>query len=149
MRAGADSNVGGFTLIELMIVVAIVGILAAIALPQYQDYVTRTRWSDVLSSLASLKAAFGECVQSNNGQVSSPCDSMASMNAAGFWTTSASPSLRAGAQFTSFVSGTIEILGDSSLGNCTVILTPSIDQNHVTWQISSPSPNCGRNRIGA
>lgn len=148
MTARVSAGASGFTLIELTVVVAIVAILAAMALPQYQDYVTRSRWSDVLSSLASLKAAFGECVQSNNGQVSPLCDSIATMNTAGYWTTGVSPSLRAGASFTSFTGGRIEITGDNSLGSCVVVLMPSIDQNHITWHVSSPTPNCGRNRIG-
>jgi len=64
----------GFTLIELMIVVAIIGILAAIAIPQYQNYVTKSRWSANLSSVSSLKTAIGLCMQENAGN-GTLCDS--------------------------------------------------------------------------
>jgi type IV pilus assembly protein PilA len=50
----------GFTLIELMIVVAIVGILAAIALPAYQDYVVRSKMSEVEGAIAACKTSVAE-----------------------------------------------------------------------------------------
>ena len=50
----------GFTLIELMIVIAIVGILAAIALPAYQDYTVRARMSEPMAKLSEAKATIAE-----------------------------------------------------------------------------------------
>jgi len=57
----------GFTLIELMIVVAIVGILAAIALPAYQDFVVRSKMSEGAAALAACKTSTQDFVSSHAG----------------------------------------------------------------------------------
>jgi len=56
----------GFTLIELMIVVAIIGILAAVALPAYQDYTIRSRVAELVLAAASYKSAIAEKAWSNS-----------------------------------------------------------------------------------
>lgn len=56
----------GFTLIELMIVVAIIAILAAIAMPAYQGYVAKAKFSDVINSVGAVKTQVELCYNENN-----------------------------------------------------------------------------------
>jgi len=72
----------GFTLIELMIVVAIIGILAAIAIPQYADYTQRTKLAGAVSGISTYKTTVALCFQ-ENGQFDD-CDAGSSGIPAGF-----------------------------------------------------------------
>lgn len=122
----------GFTLIELMIVVAIIGILAAVALPAYQDYTVRAKASEMLSMVSPAKLAVGEYIATNNG------DLPTGFTQAGY---SVATSNIVEAITFNATSGVITVDGrDAELGNNDValILTPSTNASGtVEWVCSA------------
>jgi type IV pilus assembly protein PilE len=70
----------GFTLIELMIVVAIIGILAAIVVPSYHEYVQRARATEATSALADMRIRMEQYFQDNRTYVGGPCAAPAGTN---------------------------------------------------------------------
>ena len=117
----------GFTLIELMIVVAIVGILAAIALPAYQDYVIRSKMSETEAAIAACKTSVSEYLSSHG---TLPADN----TAAGCSTTATQYVTSTGAGFDgAVINYTSQNTGAGATSECTLTLTPSAP---VSAQIS-------------
>lgn len=74
----------GFTLIELMIVIAIIGILASIALPNYQDYVKKGKAAEATSTLANLRIKMEQCFQDNRDYSVTACTGICTVTAGNF-----------------------------------------------------------------
>ena len=139
----------GFTLIELMIVVAIIGILAAIAIPQYQNYVTRSKWTENNTVIAPLKLAIGECLQANQGTKTS-CDTLPKLTAETGYGSLPTPKYGAAENPVVITEKTaaIVVTGATTVGSCVVTWTPTVDDNSVQWVGITSGKDCTKAQTG-
>lgn len=142
----------GFTLIELMIVVAIIGILAAVALPAYQNYTNRAKFSEVILATSSAKTAIEVCLQ-DNGAVGAACNQGQNGVPANF--TAASAGATTGYVASVAITDATQVITATAVGAAnapvrglkgeTYILTPAVDPNggKVTWTVSGSCLTAG------
>jgi len=144
----------GFTLIELMIVVAIIGILAALAIPAYSDYTIKAKISEAASLTGAMKTAV-EVYYSENGSLPVIADLQAADTAAG-GTGDEYAALGVSSQFTAkyassvlldaAINGAINVIihgfpTGNSLNSQTVIYTPTDNGSNVEWAVSGTIPS--------
>ena len=142
----------GFTLIELMIVIAIIGILAAIAIPQYQTYTMKAKFSEVVSAVGPYKTGFELCATDNgittNAQIlAGVCDAPAAGSAigsAGNPTGEIPPAIAGGTGKTlsvtealGIIKATANTVGTGFPSAYVYEIDPTIANGLVTWKVNS------------
>jgi type IV pilus assembly protein PilA len=118
----------GFTLIELMIVVAIIGILAAIAIPAYQAYVARAQVAEAFTLMDGAKTAVGEACQSAGSCTAS---NPAASPATGKYCTVAAPTADG------VLVATMSATASTLVSGKTFTLTPTLATGSIAWACSS------------
>ena len=125
----------GFTLIELMIVVAIVAILASLALPAYQTYAKKAKFSEVVMATTSVKSAIDICYQTKGALAS--CDSTASSAVSNAATNATAGNEVAAVSVAT--GGTITATGAATVDGATYLIAPTEANGSLTWELDAAS----------
>ena len=118
----------GFTLIELMVTVAIIGILATVAIPSYQNYATRARFSELIMSTAPYKTGVSTCLMITSSLTA--CD--AGANGVPPPRTAATGQVASVAVTNGVITAT-PVVSNGIIVTDTYILTPTLNNNAITW----------------
>jgi len=135
LGAGNMRNSKGFTLIELMIVVAIIGILAAVAIPSYQEYIARSQVTEAVGLTAGIKTGVSEYIH-NNGAIPSLSDLGSELTEAGKYV--ASLTIISGGTNQVIIRATMRLTGvNQNISGQTFALAS--DDSAKTWSCGSES----------